>query len=174
LAADVTATASVLGTAHARRWHMLKRALWGAAAGAAGTAVLNLITYVDMLVRARPASSVPADTADRLANRAGIQLEADDAESTQNRRTAAGALLGFGAGIGLGAAYGVVEKAIPDMPAPISGAFVGLAAMAASDVPATVIGATDPLTWDAAGWLADLAPHYGYGLATVLVYRALR
>ena len=38
----------------------------GAAAGAAGKAALDLASYLDMLVRRRPASSVPAKVAERL------------------------------------------------------------------------------------------------------------
>jgi hypothetical protein len=39
---------------------MLEEALWGAAAGAVGTVALDVSTYVDMAVRGRPASEVPA------------------------------------------------------------------------------------------------------------------
>ena len=40
----------------------LQLALLGAAAGAAGTTALNFLTYVDMAVRGRPASSTPEKT----------------------------------------------------------------------------------------------------------------
>ncbi len=149
-------------------------AILGLAAGAAGTAVINLMTYLDMFVRARPSSSVPAETATRLAQSAGMRLAADDTQTTRSRRTAAGSLLGYGAGLGLGAAYGLAERTLPDLPLPVSGALLGVVAMAATDVPATATGATDPLTWGPSGWLADLLPHLGYGIATVAVYRALR
>ena len=36
--------------------------LRGAAAGAAGTTALNVVTYLDMAVRGRPASSTPERT----------------------------------------------------------------------------------------------------------------
>lgn len=153
---------------------MLRRLVNGMIAGAAGTAILNLITYLDMLLRARSSSSVPAKTAERLAEAAGAEIAAGGEQGTQSRRTAAGALLGYGAGIGIGAAYGVIEAGVPDLPAPLSGALVGAAAMAASDVPATVTGATDPRDWGTSSWLADILPHYGYGLVTVMVLRALR
>lgn len=153
---------------------MLRRTLLGMAAGAAGTAILNLITYLDMLVRGRPSSSVPAETVSRIADEADVEIEGEGRPATQSRRTAAGALTGYGSGLAIGAFYGAVEDAVPDLPAPISGALLGAAAMAASDVPATMTGATDPRKWGTAGWLADIVPHLGYGVATVAVYRALR
>jgi hypothetical protein len=152
---------------------MTQRALFGLMAGAAGTAVLNFITYLDMLIRGRPSSSVPATTAERLADEVGVDLQGD-AEATQNRRTAAGALLGYGAGLGIGAVYGIAEGPLPDLPLPLSGVIVAVAAMAASDLPATATGATDPRRWGRAAWFSDLVPHLGYGLATVAVYRFLR
>jgi hypothetical protein len=142
-------------------------------AGAAGTAVLNLITYGDMLVRGRPPSEVPAETAARMAGEVGVHLSGEE-QPMKSRRTAAGALLGYGAGLGIGALYGVPEDAVPDLPLPLSGALVGAVAMAASDVPASATGATDPRRWGRTGWLADLIPHFAYGLATVAVYRTLR
>lgn len=153
---------------------MLRRALNGLIAGAAGSATLNVITYLDMLGRARPSSSVPADTAQAIAGTAGVDLAAEDESGTQARRTAAGALMGYGAGLGVGTLYGIVEDAVPDLPLPIAGGVLGVAAMMASDVPATLTGATDPREWTPQSWMADIVPHLGYGLATVAVYRTLR
>ena len=77
---------------------MLREMLIGAAAGAAGTTALNAVTYGDMLVRGRPASSTPSEAAARLADKAGIDLsargEAPDGPTAQNRRSGLGALLG--------------------------------------------------------------------------------
>ncbi len=152
---------------------MLQRALYGLIAGAAATAVLNLVTYGDMLLRGRPSSSVPTRTAEKLAEEAELDLQGSD-QPTKSRRTAAGALLGYGAGVGIGSAYGAAEDAVPDLPLPLSGAIVGAAAMAASDLPATLTGATDPRKWSRSGWLADIVPHLAYGLTVVAVYRTLR
>jgi hypothetical protein len=38
--------------------------LHGAAAGAAGTTALNAVTYLDMLIRARPESTTPGQVVD--------------------------------------------------------------------------------------------------------------
>jgi hypothetical protein len=40
-------------------------------------------------------------------------------------------------------------------------------------VPMTLTGLTDPRTWGASGWLADLVPHLAYGFVAAAVYEAL-
>jgi hypothetical protein len=64
----------------------------GLAAGAAGTTFLSLTTYVDIAVRGRPTSSVPEQSVDRLAQRAGIDL--GEGEAADARRTALGSCSG--------------------------------------------------------------------------------
>jgi hypothetical protein len=133
-------------------------------------------SQLDIVVRARPASSTPAEVAGALAERAGVELAADGnaSESAANRRTGLGALLGYGVGLGVGGAYGLLRSRLPGSPRPrAAAAGLGLVAMAASDLPATALGVTDPRTWGAAGWVADLLPHLAYGLATATVYEAL-
>jgi xanthosine utilization system XapX-like protein len=155
---------------------MRKPLLWGIAAGAVGTIALDIVGYLDMLVRARPASSTPAEVAGALAERAGVELAADgnDSESAGNRRSGLGALLGYGVGLGVGAAYGLLRslRPAPRRPWPAV-AGLGLVAMAASDLPATALGVTDPRSWGAAGWASDVLPHLAYGVATATVYEAL-
>jgi hypothetical protein len=60
---------------------MRKPLLWGIAAGAVGTIALDVVSYLDMVVRARPASSTPADVAGVLAVRAGVELAAGGDDS---------------------------------------------------------------------------------------------
>ncbi|MBW3613237.1 MAG: hypothetical protein KY392_05180 [Chloroflexi bacterium] len=150
----------------------MERILNGLMAGAAGTAALNTVTYLDMLARGRASSSVPADTVDRLVDTVGGEFGQDD--QGQARRTAAGALVGYGAGLGIGTLYGTVEPTVRRLPLPVAGLLVGAVAMAGSDVPATITGATDPRRWTLSSWLADVVPHAVYGVVTVAVYRALR
>jgi hypothetical protein len=155
---------------------MRKPLLWGIAAGAVGTIALDVVSYLDMVVRARPASSTPADVAGVLAVRAGVELAAggDDSEPAGNRRTAIGALLGYGVGLGVGAAYGLLRSVLPAPRRPwVAATSLGLAAVATSDLPATALGVTDPRTWGAAGWVSDLLPHLAYGVATATVYETL-
>jgi hypothetical protein len=144
----------------------------GLLAGAAGTAALNLITYGDMLVRGRGASDVPAEVADRLAERTKIDL--GEPEKKSSRQQAAGALLGYATGLGIGAAYGLVLGRRTAPPAWLAAPLLGATAMAGSDVPATALGATDPKTWSRTAWVADIVPHLLYGAVTASVFQAIR
>jgi hypothetical protein len=150
---------------------MMRRLAAGAVAGSAGTMALNVVTYLDMLVRARPASGVPSTTASRLADAAGIRL--GDGSTAGNRASALGGLLGNIAGLSVAVGYGLLRRFVrrpPLLPAAVA---LGAAAMAASDTPAARTGATDPRTWGASGWLSDIVPHLVYGLATVASYEAV-
>lgn len=147
--------------------------LAGAAAGAAGTVALNAATYADMVIRARPASSVPATVAARLADRAGIDLsgEGEDGETAQNRQNGLGALFGIATGVGVGTAYGLVRPALGrDVSKARAGVVLGLAAVAGSDVPSAALGVTDPARWGVNSWVSDLVPHLAYGFVTAAAY----
>jgi hypothetical protein len=146
-----------------------KRLLWGAAAGAAGTTALNAIAYTDMLLRGRAASAVPATAAGIITGRLGIRsLAADnDSPEARHRREAAGALLGYLVGTGLGVVHAAIAPRSDGLVR--DGVALGLAAMAASDGPIVLTGASDPTTWGVSGWLSDLIPHLAYGLVTAAV-----
>jgi len=161
------------------------RLIAGVVAGAAGTLALNVTTYLDMLLRGRPASKLPARMAGRLADEAGISLDFEgdspaEAEGGQaaspadNRREAVGALLGYANGLGIGLGYGVVRLLLPSPPLWLAGGILGSAAMAASDVPAARLGLTRPQDWTPADWAADVIPHAAYGLVTALTFELLR
>ncbi|MER7212908.1 hypothetical protein ABT340_38100 [Streptosporangium sp. NPDC000239] len=142
----------------------------GVTAAAAGITALDTVGYLDMVVRGRPASDVPAEAADELAGRAGIDL--GHGEEGDSRRTGLGALLGYTAGLGVGVLYGLLPGA--RRPAlPLAALGLSLAAMAASDIPLAAAGVTDPRRWDAASWVSDLLPHLAYGLTTAVVYDRL-
>lgn len=168
---------------------MPNRIVAGLVAGAAGTVALNVTTHLDMLVRGRPASQLPAQVAGALADEIGLPLDfdLDGAEATEgsggeaadddrlaNRQAAVGALLGYANGAAIGLAYGVSRLVLPRMPLWLAGSALGSAAMAASDVPATRLGLTDPRTWRPVDWAADVVPHLVYGTVTALTFEALR
>lgn len=161
---------------------MLRRVLHGVAAGAAGTAALNITTYTDMVLRGRGSSGVPAKVAGNLTQAVGLDLEArangtnetSDQEQTkaQQRLSGLGALMGYATGLSIGGLYGLVRPYLGAVSVPLAGLALGAAAMIGSDVPATVTGATDPTTWGASGWISDIVPHVIYGLATVAAYES--
>ncbi|WP_142059446.1 hypothetical protein [Pseudonocardia kunmingensis] len=150
--------------------------LAGLAAGAAGTTALNLVTYLDMVVRARPASTTPETTVRRAEELAGVDLAArgPDSEEAGNRRSGIGALLGIVAGVGTGAVYGLVRNRLARVPLPVLGAGVGIAVNVGTTGPMAAMGVTDPRHWSGSSWLSDLVPHLAYGLVTAAVYDAIR
>ena len=88
----------------------MRAAMYGMAAGAAGTTVINGVTYLDMVLRGRPASATPQDTVRRMEEATNVSLsrEGPDSEVADNRRSALGALLGIAMGVGAGAIYGLL------------------------------------------------------------------
>jgi hypothetical protein len=158
---------------------MLRTLLMGAAAGAVGTVALDITTYLDMAIRGRPSSEVPARTAVRLASAVGADLEANgqaiSAEAEQqahSRQSGVGALLGYAAGLGVGAAFGVIRPYLGQAPVGLTALALGAAAMAAGDLPPILTQATNPREWGTSGWVADIVPHLAYGLFTAMAYEA--
>jgi hypothetical protein len=177
---------------------MANRILAGAIAGAAGVVALNAAGYIDMLIRGRSPSDMPARVAGKLAEELGLPLDFssdlldadeepdasdaapdladgdddDNPDAPANRREAVGALLGIGNGVGIGVVYGIARLILPRPPAWLAGAVLGAAAMAASDYPATRLGLTEPRDWSATDWLSDVVPHMAYGLATAIAFEA--
>ncbi|MFI9576871.1 hypothetical protein ACIG5D_36030 [Microbispora rosea] len=145
----------------------------GAAAGAAGTTVLNAITYLDMAVRARPASSLPEQAAGAVSERLHVGL--GEEEDARNREQGIGPMLGILTGVGVGLAYGLFRHAVRRrVSLPVAATGVGMAAAVAGSAPMTALGLTDPREWGVGGWTADLVPHLGYGLATVAAFELTR
>ncbi len=155
----------------AKERSLANRLVWGAAAGAAGSAALNIVTYGDMLLRGRPSSGAPAQVAGTMAEAAGIHAlsSENDDEKAKNRRSAAGALLGYLSGIGVSMTYSVLINGRGESRLVPTGVALGLAAMVMADVPIVVTGNGDPRTWSTADWLSDLIPHLAYGLTSAAV-----
>ncbi|WP_431936879.1 hypothetical protein [Micromonospora sp. RP3T] len=143
----------------------------GAIAGAVGSAVLNVVSYLDMTLRARPASTTPETTAGRLADVAHVDL--GPAEEAANRRAGLGPVLGYATGIAAGAVFGLLA-ARRRVPLPVAVTLLGGGVMATSDSSMTLLGVTDPRTWRRVDWVSDLVPHLAYGLAAAATWRRLR
>ena len=151
---------------------LLRGALLGAAAGAAGTTALDATTYLDMVLRARPASSTPEETMQRLSDLSHVPIPGGQ-EERQNRLTGLGALTGLVAGVAAGGLLGMV-RAGGWRPQPAVGVLAATTvALLVGNVPMTVSGVTDPRTWSARDWAADAVPHAAYGVVTSAVLNRL-
>ncbi|GGV31396.1 hypothetical protein GCM10010182_63600 [Actinomadura cremea] len=149
----------------------MDRVTRGLVAGAAGTSALNVVTYLDMAVRGRAASSTPEQSVEKIAEAAGVGL--GPGEEAENRKAGLGPLLGYGTGAGAALVYGLLAGR-RRVPLPLAAlALTGLA-MAASSAPTTALGLTDPRTWSASDWLMDAVPHLAYGAVAAGVHAALR
>jgi hypothetical protein len=154
---------------HRTSTRLSRAVLRGAAAGAAGTTALNAVTYLDMLIRARPASSTPDDTVERAAAKAGLAVPGKG-EDRQNRVTALGSLTGLATGVTVGAGYGLARGLGWRPPAVLGAAVTASAAIIGANGPMAGLGVSNPRTWTSTDWVADLVPHLAYGLVTALTY----
>jgi hypothetical protein len=142
--------------------------LRGAAAGAAGTTALNVVAYLDMAVRGRPASSTPENTVEKLADAVHVPI-AGQGTTRANRVEGLGALTGLVAGIGVGGLLGLARA---------SGFRAGtllttVTVLISTNGPMTVLGVTDPRTWSAVDWISDLVPHLAYAAVATTTLDAL-
>ncbi len=152
--------------------NLVKGLFAGAAAGAAGTTALNTVTYVDMVARARPSSSTPEDTVEALVDKTDITIPGDK-DQRENRVAGLGPLTGLAAGVGTGATLGLL-RGFGWRPSVVVSALVAtVGALIAGNGPMAALGVSDPRTWAATDWLADIVPHLAYGVVTATVLGAL-
>ena len=152
--------------------NLIRTGIRGAAAGAVGTTALNAVTYLDMAVRARPASEIPQQAVEVMASRAGHPIPGTG-ERKQNRLAGLGSLSGIATGAAIGVLAGLCRPLLFRLPAPLAAATVGVAAMVAANGSLVRLGLTDPRQWSGPDWLADLVPHLAYGAAGYATLRAL-
>jgi hypothetical protein len=153
----------------------VRAAVYGMAAGAAGTTALNVVTYLDMTLRGRPASTTPQEVVRRVEEAADVSLDriGSGGEPADNRRDALGALLGIVTGVGVGAAYGLLRPWLPRPPWLFAGLAVGAGANVGTVAPMAALGVSDPRDWTGSSWAADIVPHLADGVATVAVFEAI-
>ncbi|MFJ3191933.1 hypothetical protein ACIPJQ_04755 [Streptomyces griseoviridis] len=144
---------------------MIQSIVRGGMAGAAGTTVLNAVTYADMAWRGRPSSDAPAQVVEQIARDIGYPVP-DPEGNLDNRLSGLGALSGIAVGCGTGMAVSVLRRAGARMPWWLGGLTTGVLAMAATDLPMARLGVSDPRTWSAKDWTSDVVPHLLYGLVT--------
>jgi len=148
-----------------RRPSLREGMLRGAVAGAAGTTALNAVTYLDMVVRGRGASSTPEQSVEKLSDTARVPIPGDG-EKHQNRVSGLGPMLGIAAGVSTGAALGAVRATGARPPLAVESAAAGLGAMVAGSGPLAALGISDPRAWSVTDWVADVVPHAAYALVT--------
>jgi hypothetical protein len=151
---------------------LLSQVLRGAAAGAAGTTALNAVTYLDMAVRARPSSSTPSETVERMSERVGVSVPGDG-ESRRNRVDGLGPLLGVLTGVGTGAALAAARAVGLRAGTLATSALAAAFAAVAADMPMAALSVTDPRDWSPSEWLTDLIPHAAYGAVTAATLELL-
>jgi hypothetical protein len=145
----------------------------GAVAGAAGSTALNAATYLDMIIRGRPASSTPEETVEAIDDRTPGSIPGED-DSRSNRVSGLGALSGIVTGVAVGVVFGVLRQ-VGVRPHPLLGsALTGLTVMAVTDGAMAKLGVSDLRRLGAADWVADLVPHLTYGAVTWSVLQALQ
>nr|QLJ96296.1 hypothetical protein HZU44_14955 [Micromonospora carbonacea] len=147
------------------------RLIDGAVAGAVGSAALNMVGYADMVLRARPASSTPEESARRVAGLTHVDLGPEDRAA--NRRAGLGPLLGYGLGVTTGVVFALLAGH-RRTPLPVAVLLLGGGVMAASDGSMTALGVTDPRRWSRTDWLSDVVPHLAYGMAAAATWNRLR
>lgn len=151
---------------------LLRGALCGAAAGAAGATALDAVGYLDMALRARPASRTPETTVERLSETLHVRVPGDEA-TRENRIAGLAALTGIGAGVGMGAVLGLARAAGWRPPTGVGIVAAGLGALVGTNGPMTVLEVTDPRAWSLTDWVADIVPHVAYAAVTVAVVERL-
>ncbi|WP_341715719.1 hypothetical protein QQG74_16825 [Micromonospora sp. FIMYZ51] len=143
----------------------------GLIAGAVGSTTLNVVTYLDMALRARPASQTPENSAAKVADT--IHLDLGPGDQAANRRSGLGPLMGYG--LGLTAAVGFAALARGRrQPLLRAAALLGGGLMTLSDGSMTLLGVTNPRSWRRVDWIADLVPHLAYGLTAAVTWNRLR
>ncbi|WP_327287223.1 hypothetical protein [Streptomyces sp. NBC_01198] len=139
--------------------------LHGAAAGAAGTTALNIVSYADIALRARPASTTPEVTVRKLAEKLHVRIPGEG-KALDNRIAGLAPMTGYASGLAMGAALALARSAgwRPSVAGEYTVAVVG--AMIGTNGPMTVLGVTDPRTWSVSDWISDVVPHLAYALVT--------
>lgn len=126
----------------------------------------NAVTYLDMVLRGRPASSTPQQTVEKLSQLTHLPVPGD-AETRSNQVSGLGPLTGIGPGVpSLHSQRGVATAAARRGRACVRAGTSGI------QRPMTALGMTDPPSWSVA-WVSDLVPHLAYGALTAAVLRRL-
>jgi hypothetical protein len=148
---------------------MIREVITGAAAGAAGTTALNAVTYADMALRGRSASTTPEDAVNAIVERLPGDVPGSG-DTRANRVAGLAPLMGLATGVAIGASYGLASRHFGTLPRWAASGITAVAAMTLTNGPMAGLGITDPRGWTFGAWIADVVPHAAYGLVTVLTF----
>jgi hypothetical protein len=150
----------------------IRSVLSGAAAAAAATTALNGVTYLDMVIRARPASTTPRESVEKLSETAGITIPGTDHDRT-NRVEGLAPILGIATGLGTGTVLGVARAAGWRPRLAMTAAAASGVALIGANAPMAALGISDPRSWSAGDWASDVIPHLVFGAVTAVVLHGL-
>lgn len=146
----------------------------GALAGLAGVTALNIVSYLDMIQTGRPASKIPAQTVEKLADMAGIDIGSELAVKKKAARLQAlGALSGIATGVLVGSFVGASSMLHSQNIFKTASQATVLAALLGEGIP-VYLGLTDPKEWTDKEWRSAAYPHLAYGVVTALVLKKLK
>ncbi|WP_308292432.1 hypothetical protein [Streptantibioticus ferralitis] len=94
-------------------------------------------------------------------------------EDHGNRVAGLAPLTGIAAGVGIGALLGVLRAAGWRPGTAIGCVTATVGALLGTNGPMMALGITDPRTWSAKDWAADVVPHLAYGGLTIGVLHGL-
>ncbi|MER7889083.1 hypothetical protein ABTX15_04580 [Micromonospora sp. NPDC094482] len=136
----------------------------GLLAGAAATLARELVSSLDMVVRARPYS----DTHQRMVRRmaGGLHVSLGTGERAANRLGGLGPVLGFVNGV-LTVTLVALATRQWRPPLPVKAALVGAGGMLVADAPMAALGVASPRRWGMQGWFEDGPPYVAYSLVAV-------
>jgi hypothetical protein len=150
----------------------LRAVLAGAAAGSAGTTALSAVTYLDMTARGRPASQTPQESIEQLSDRAGVDVPGEG-EQRDNRVQGLAPLMGIVTGVAAGVMLALARRLGWRPPLVVDMLAASAIAMVGANAPMAGMGISDPRTWSATDWAADVVPHLAYGAVTAATLHAL-
>ncbi|MEV4630405.1 hypothetical protein AB0J90_29495 [Micromonospora sp. NPDC049523] len=146
------------------RGHPLTNLANGVLAGAAATLARELVSNLDVVVRARPMSNSHERMVQRLVAKAHLSLGPE--EPAAKRRAGLGPLLGFANGVLTVALFATLTGRRRPAP-PVAAALIGLGGMLVADGPMAALGVTNPRRWGAQDWFEDALPYVAYSLTAV-------
>ncbi|SCF25351.1 hypothetical protein [Micromonospora mirobrigensis] len=142
----------------------------GIVAGATATLARELISNLDVGIRARPTSDTHERAVQRMADVTHVNL--GPAERAAHRRAGIGSVFGFVNGV-LAVSLFAAFRGRRRPPLPVAAGVIGIGGMLVADGSMTALGVTDPRRWGAEGWFEDALPYVAYGLVAAATLNRL-